>query len=42
MIVLLSILGVLAAIFVILAIVAFIKKPDSIYKNKPEEKNPME
>lgn len=42
MVVFLSILGAFAAIFVVLAIVAVIKKPDSIYQNKPEERNPME
>lgn len=42
MIILYSILGSIGSIFVILAIVAIIKKPDSIYKNKPEEQNPME
>lgn len=38
----LTILEVLAAIAVVMAIVAIIKKPGSIYKNKPEEQNPME
>jgi len=42
MTILYSILGSIGSIFVILAIVAIIKKPDSIYKNKPEEQNPME
>lgn len=42
MIVLFSILGALAAIFIILTILAIIKKPDSIYRNKSEEQNPME
>ena len=42
MIVLLSILGALLAIFIILTIIATIKKPDSVYRNKPEEQNPME
>lgn len=42
MTVLLIIFGVLAAAFVILGIAALVKKPDSVYQNKPEEKNPME
>ena len=42
MIVLFSILGVLAAIFIVLTIIAIMKKPGSVYKNKPEEQNPME
>lgn len=42
MIVLFSILGALAAIFIILTIIAIIKKPGSVYKYKPEERNPME
>ena len=42
MIVLFSILGALFAIFIILTIIAIIKKPDSIYAHKPEERNPME
>ena len=42
MIILYSILGALGTVFVILAIVAAIKKPDSVYKSKPEEQNPME
>lgn len=42
MIVLWVILAVIAAIAVILTVLAIIKKPGSVYKNKPEEKNPME
>ena len=42
MIVLFSILGALSAIFIILTIIAIIKKPGSIYTHKPEERNPME
>lgn len=42
MIILYSILGALGTVFVILAIIAAIKKPDSVYKSKPEEQNPME
>lgn len=38
----LGISGALVAVFVILSIVAIVKKPDSIYKNNPEEQNPME
>ena len=33
---------ILLAIIVLLAIVAILKKPSSVYANKPEEKNPME
>lgn len=40
--VLLIILEVLGVIAVVLAVVAIIQKPSSIYKNKPEEKNPMQ
>lgn len=36
------ILNILLAIIVLLALVAVIKKPGSVYGNKPEEKNPME
>lgn len=42
MTIILSILGALFAIFVVLALVAIIKKPDSVYRNKPEEQNSME
>ena len=42
MIVLFSILGALATVFIILILVAFIKKPNSVYRNKPAEQNPME
>ena len=40
--VVLIILAIIAAIFLIMALIAVIKKPSSVYKNKPEEKNPME
>ena len=40
--VLLIILIVIGAIFVLMALLAIIKKPSSIYKNKSEERNPME
>lgn len=40
--VLLIILIVIAAIAFVMAILALIKKPSSVYKNQPEEKNPME
>ena len=40
--VLLIILIVLVAIGLVLGLIAIIKKPFSIYKNKPSEKNPME
>ena len=36
------ILYILLAIIVLMFLVAIIKKPSSIYTNKPEEKNPME
>lgn len=42
MLVLWIILSVLALIFAVMAIVAMINKPSSVYKNKPEERNPME
>lgn len=42
MIVLFSILGALAAVFIILTLIAIIKKPGSVYRNKPEEQNHME
>lgn len=42
MIVLWIVLAVIAAIAVILTVLAIIKLPESIYKNNPEEKNPME
>ena len=40
--VLIIIFGSIFAIFLLLGLVALIKKPSSIYKNKPQEKNPME
>ncbi len=40
--ILLIIFTIIAAIFLIMALIALIKKPSSVYKNKPEEKNPME
>ena len=40
--VLLIILLVLAVIALVMSIIALIKKPSSVYKNKPEERNPME
>ena len=42
MVVLLIILKIMAVIFVLLCIIALVKKPSSIYKNQPEERNPME
>ena len=36
------VLGILAAALVIMTLLAIIKKPGSVYKNKPEEQNPME
>ena len=38
----LIILIVIAAIALVMGILALIKKPSSVYKNMPEEKNPME
>ena len=40
--VILIILAVICTIALIMAIIAIIKKPSSVYKNKPEEKNPMQ
>lgn len=40
--ILLIILAIIAVIFLIMALIAIIKKPSTVYKNKPEEKNPME
>ena len=42
MFVVLIIICILATIFVLLGIIALAKKPGSIYKNQPEERNPME
>lgn len=36
------VLYVIAALFVLMSIAALIKKPSSIYKNNPDQKNPME
>lgn len=38
----LVILMIIAGLFVLLGLVALIKKPGSIYKNQPEQQNPME
>lgn len=40
--VLIIIFGSIFGIFLLLGFVALIKKPGSIYKNKPQERNPME
>ena len=40
--VLLIVIAIIGIIALILALIAIIKKPSSVYKNKPEEKNPME
>ena len=40
--VLLFILAIIVLIAIILALIAVIAKPVSVYKNKPEEKNPMQ
>ena len=36
------VLTVIAGLFFMLGLIALIKKPGSIYKNKPEQRNPME
>ena len=36
------VLEIVAALFVLLGIIALIKKPGSVYKNQPEQQNPME
>ena len=36
------VLWIILAIIVLMALVAIVKKPGSVYKNQPEEKNPME
>lgn len=36
------VLVIIAALFVLLGIIALIKKPGSVYKNQPEQQNPME
>ena len=38
----LTIVYILLAVFAIMAVTAVIKKPSSIYRNRPEEQNPME
>ena len=38
----LIVLMILSGLFVLLGLVALIKKPGSIYKNQPEQQNPME
>lgn len=38
---LLMIMEILLGIFIVLGIIALIKKPGSIYKNQPDEQNPM-
>ena len=40
--VLIIIFGSIFGIFLLLGLIALIKKPGSIYKNKPQERNPME
>lgn len=40
--VLIIIFGSIFAIFLLLGLIGLIKKPSSIYKNKPQERNPME
>ena len=36
------VLWIVLAVIVLMALVAIVKKPGSVYKNQPEEKNPME
>ena len=36
------VLYIFLAIIIIFALLALMKKPSSVYSNKPEEKNPME
>lgn len=36
------VLEIIAALFVLLGIIAMIKKPGSVYKNQPDQQNPME
>lgn len=38
----LIIIAIIGCIALIMALIAIIKKPSSVYRNKPEEKNPME
>ena len=38
----LIVIAIIGIIALIMALIAIIKKPSSVYKNKPEEKNPME
>lgn len=38
----LVVLVVLAELFMVLYVVALIKRPENKYQNKPEEQNPME
>ena len=40
--VLIIIFGSIFGIFLLLGFIALIKKPESVYKNKPQERNPME
>ena len=40
--VVLIIIGALFAILLLLGIIAIIKKPNSIFANQPDQKNPME
>ncbi len=40
--ILLGIIIAIGIIFVLLALIAILKKPGSVYRNKPEERNPME
>lgn len=36
------VLEIIAVLFILLGIIALIKKPGSVYKNQPEQQNPME
>lgn len=40
--ILLGIIIAIGIIFVLLALIAILKKPGSVYRNKPEQRNPME
>ena len=40
--VVLNIILILLGLFVLFSIAALIMKPSSVYKNQPEQKNPME
>ena len=37
-----TLLCVLLAIFVLVSIIAIVKKPESVYRKEPEQQNPFE